>query len=134
MFFFFFKQKTAYEIPKRDWSSDVCSSDLSDFLKTGFAVTGHVQNAASVALAEVDLSAFDKCTGNEVPNAHDNTDAAGNFSIVMPAGTYPFTVDPPFCTPSEATPLVDVVVRGPASLGTFALRTAVTVSGWVHSP
>src|ERR1043166_9911466 len=25
---FFFKQKTAYEIPKRDWSSDVCSSDL----------------------------------------------------------------------------------------------------------
>src|ERR1043166_2179248 len=25
---FFFKQKTAYEIPKRYWSSDVCSSDL----------------------------------------------------------------------------------------------------------
>ena len=28
---FFFKQKTAYEIVSRDWSSDVCSSDL--FLK-----------------------------------------------------------------------------------------------------
>src|ERR1043166_9697009 len=28
VFVFFFKQKTAYEIPKRDWSSDVCSSDL----------------------------------------------------------------------------------------------------------
>ena len=26
--FFFFKQKTAYEIPTSDWSSDVCSSDL----------------------------------------------------------------------------------------------------------
>src|ERR1043166_8078488 len=26
---FFFKQKTAHEIPKRDWSSDVCSSDLA---------------------------------------------------------------------------------------------------------
>src|SRR5216117_4271400 len=26
--FFFFKQKTAYEIGKGDWSSDVCSSDL----------------------------------------------------------------------------------------------------------
>ena len=25
---FFFKQKTAYEIPLCDWSSDVCSSDL----------------------------------------------------------------------------------------------------------
>src|SRR3546814_4014928 len=26
--FFFFKQKTAYEMRIRDWSSDVCSSDL----------------------------------------------------------------------------------------------------------
>ena len=25
---FFFKQKTAYEMCGRDWSSDVCSSDL----------------------------------------------------------------------------------------------------------
>src|SRR6056297_3681486 len=29
-FFFFFKQKTAYEILRSDWSSDVCSSDLPD--------------------------------------------------------------------------------------------------------
>ena len=28
--FFFFKQKTAYEIGTGDWSSDVCSSDLAD--------------------------------------------------------------------------------------------------------
>src|ERR671925_871153 len=27
--YFFFKQKTAYEIVSRDWSSDVCSSDLT---------------------------------------------------------------------------------------------------------
>ena len=26
--FFFFKQKTAYEVYQCDWSSDVCSSDL----------------------------------------------------------------------------------------------------------
>ena len=26
---FFFKQKTAYEIKECDWSSDVCSSDLT---------------------------------------------------------------------------------------------------------
>src|SRR3546814_10060408 len=29
-FFFFFKQKTAYEMRISDWSSDVCSSDLWD--------------------------------------------------------------------------------------------------------
>src|SRR3546814_8024803 len=28
--FFFFKQKTAYEVRISDWSSDVCSSDLAD--------------------------------------------------------------------------------------------------------
>src|SRR3546814_7622565 len=29
--FFFFKQKTAYEMRISDWSSDVCSSDLKGF-------------------------------------------------------------------------------------------------------
>src|SRR6056297_3787807 len=28
IFFFFFQQKTAYEILRSDWGSDVCSSDL----------------------------------------------------------------------------------------------------------
>ena len=32
MLVFFFKQKTAYEMCGRDWSSDVCSSDLGDVL------------------------------------------------------------------------------------------------------
>src|SRR3546814_10260994 len=32
VFFFFFKQKTAYEMRISDWSSDVCSSDLTDRL------------------------------------------------------------------------------------------------------
>src|SRR3546814_10974667 len=31
IFVFFFKQKTAYEMRISDWSSDVCSSDLSKY-------------------------------------------------------------------------------------------------------
>src|SRR3546814_15637782 len=34
-FFFFFKQKTAYEMRISDWSSDVCSSDLGVLSNTG---------------------------------------------------------------------------------------------------
>src|SRR3546814_16631260 len=34
-FFFFFKQKTAYEMRISDWSSDVCSSDLDDLGNLG---------------------------------------------------------------------------------------------------
>src|SRR3546814_5020034 len=33
--FFFFKQKTAYELRISDWSSDVCSSDLSQVAEIG---------------------------------------------------------------------------------------------------
>src|SRR6186713_1675707 len=43
-FFFFFKQKTAYEIPLCDWSSDVCSSDLRralEFEQPALAITDH---------------------------------------------------------------------------------------------
>src|SRR3546814_2129133 len=34
--FFFFKQKTAYEMRISDWSSDVCSSDLARQWLSGF--------------------------------------------------------------------------------------------------
>src|SRR3546814_6362123 len=36
--FFFFKQKTAYELRISDWSSDVCSSDLPLYQRTPGAV------------------------------------------------------------------------------------------------
>src|SRR3546814_5380487 len=35
--FFFFKQKTAYEMRISDWSSDVCSSDLPETFTSGFS-------------------------------------------------------------------------------------------------
>src|SRR3546814_9122713 len=37
-FVFFFKQKTAYEMRISDWSSDVCSSDLEDIIRSRPAV------------------------------------------------------------------------------------------------
>src|SRR5213594_4590004 len=43
--FFFFKQKTAYEISVRDWSSDVCSSDLA----AGLVGAGQPQRGGGAA-------------------------------------------------------------------------------------
>ena len=53
VFFFFFKQKTAYEIGTGDWSSDVCSSDLLLFGKSlGLkAVAENHYNSQTVAVA-----------------------------------------------------------------------------------
>src|ERR1043165_4503764 len=42
MDFFFFKEKTAYEIRPRDWSSDVCSSDLHGEQVRGAAAGEHL--------------------------------------------------------------------------------------------
>src|SRR3546814_7458451 len=39
--FFFFKQKTAYEMRISDWSSDVCSSDLVDPACSALPVNFH---------------------------------------------------------------------------------------------
>src|SRR3546814_7684001 len=41
--FFFFKQKTAYEMRISDWSSDVCSSDL------GWQIMGIIGDALQAA-------------------------------------------------------------------------------------
>src|SRR3546814_3192726 len=51
LFFFFFKQKTAYEMRISDWSSDVCSSDLARQARSRIArllvAHGWVPSAAS---------------------------------------------------------------------------------------
>src|SRR3546814_1224336 len=43
--FFFFKQKTAYEMRISDWSSDVCSSDLVACFRQQRARLGDIVNA-----------------------------------------------------------------------------------------
>src|SRR3546814_2092060 len=48
--FFFFKQKTAYELRISDWSSDVCSSDLARRYG-GVALRRAAQRPAGAALA-----------------------------------------------------------------------------------
>ena len=52
LIFFFFKQKTAYEIYQCDWSSDVCSSDLQSCGQTtsiDITSTGRPANDSSVS-------------------------------------------------------------------------------------
>src|SRR3546814_10832304 len=48
--FFFFKQKTAYEMRISDWSSDVCSSDLADAALIPASLRGYVQLALDQGL------------------------------------------------------------------------------------
>src|SRR3546814_4231287 len=54
--FFFFKQKTAYEMRISDWSSDVCSSDLK--LNLTDQVSGGKMKGQKIGYVRV--SAFDQ--------------------------------------------------------------------------
>src|SRR3546814_9580442 len=67
-YFFFFKQKTAYEMRISDWSSDVCSSDLivtthspnlTSKIPLKNIVLLHRQRAFSLAEGETGLSPND---------------------------------------------------------------------------
>src|SRR3546814_3886220 len=57
--FFFFKQKTAYEMRISDWSSDVCSSDLQSVKRTEIhLLLGSTKKAAANADILADNSRF----------------------------------------------------------------------------
>src|SRR3546814_7842967 len=70
IFFFFFKQKTAYEMRISDWSSDVCSSDL--------VATGAPQAQERAPMAQ--------------PGAYDPAAPAGGYEarvdLVQPVDLY----------------------------------------------
>src|SRR3546814_6974115 len=49
VYFFFFKQKTAYEMRISDWSSDVCSSDLPARRDELRFIAGHLERGTALA-------------------------------------------------------------------------------------
>src|SRR3546814_6860663 len=63
-FFFFFKQKTAYELRISDWSSDVCSSDLAPEggIEIEFGIGEHRPAGERLAVLDL-LGAPDACRG-----------------------------------------------------------------------
>lgn len=63
-------------------------------VEQGFLVSGQVRQAAA-GVANVDIDVIDTASGELIPTVEDNTDAGGNYSVVVPAGTFRFEADPP---------------------------------------
>src|SRR3546814_7305187 len=64
VFFFFFKQKTAYEMRISYWSSDVCSSELRARVKALSKDVGRLRGQGDAAGAE-DLMAQSRALGDQ---------------------------------------------------------------------
>src|SRR3546814_4284602 len=67
-YFFFFKQKTAYEMRISDWSSDVCSSDLLQRLFAGAPPRGRQGMEAQSPCALRPECAVDRRAARAHPN------------------------------------------------------------------
>src|SRR3546814_16396234 len=92
VFFFFFKQKTAYEMRISDWSSDVCSSDLAD---TDYAA-GLAAGVKGVKIAYSPALGYAKVD----PEIAAAVDAAAKQMAAL--GAIVEQVDPGFSDPVDA--------------------------------
>src|SRR5216117_3478865 len=78
--FFFFKQKTAYEIRKGDWSSDVCSSDLVYASGDENGLHTHPNEDHTFIVLQGSARYYDADSGH--------TDVSKHERIMLPAGAY----------------------------------------------
>src|SRR3546814_5345105 len=89
MCFFFFKQKTAYDMRISDWSSDVCSSDLypenlsSDIVASGIPEhfqhdVNHDNHGRHLQRAQQEGLELERALFQMQPNAGDHVHHQGN--------------------------------------------------------
>src|SRR3546814_2611569 len=117
LLFFFFKQKTAYEMRISDWSSDVCSSDLTLALPAGtydIAAPLRVQRRLTIAGAKdakpvlrvaSGLARIESGGGLRLENlAVDASAASGDGALIAVAAGV---------APNYSIAIENVSVRGP---------------------
>src|SRR3546814_631843 len=108
--FFFFKQKTAYEMRISDWSSDVCSSDLSSIIRIGYIDEKYFSGKAG-AESHIQRLHFDITPSLDIllePIAQGNCDMLGSQRGHL--------------SPLAASARFNSVVSGPISFGADPCR------------
>jgi len=101
-------------------------------LLPGVQVTGTVRDDAASPLPGADIDVIDVVTGLERYTPGDNTNGAGAFSVVVPAGTYDFNFTPPAGVDLAAGVMWDVVISGSTVLPPVQLVPGVQVTGTVR--
>src|SRR3546814_15997978 len=105
MCFFFFKQKTAYEMRISDWSSDVCSSDLPAMARGQHHLGGAgdaVQEGVLARLVDVEVPErfLDRGHAQAVPPEHRSEERRVGQECVRSC-SYPWS---PYTSKKKQTP------------------------------
>jgi hypothetical protein len=100
-------------------------------MESGFFVNGTVTGPGGSPVVNADLDAVDALTRQVIVTPGDNTNAFGQYSILVPPGTLDFRVQPQAADkllPAEQT---GVVIQKDTTIN-FTLQAGVTVSGFVR--
>jgi len=102
-------------------------------LDLGIALQGSVRERVSGApVADADIDVVDEGTGLSLPLADDSTSAAGSYLVLVPAGTYTVTVEPPRTQPGSPGRAEGFVAAPPGpAVADFDLEVGVILSGRV---
>jgi len=104
-------------------------------LDAGALLSGKVVRSSNgTPVVDADTDAQDAFTGASIPLPGDNTDANGDFSVVVPYGTILFTIEPRKADRLVAYRAVDLDIVADTNLGTIALDGGFLVSGTVQGP
>src|SRR3546814_21061705 len=81
--FFFFKQKTAYEMRISDWSSDVCSSDLARLSRRALLLAAVERDAAAAAPLAAGFRPRRRQLGRRMADIDPNSAKAKDIDVLM---------------------------------------------------
>src|SRR3546814_19875615 len=131
-FFFFFKQKTAYEMRISDWSSDVCSSDLAGSVAVagGDGTGGRVHQAHQPAVENIPIGIGVGGHGDDAHGGavHRRLLLHPGHQASIPIGFYTSSFKTSIRRPPSA-PSVARVLKLTVAVMTVATRDASDIDG-----
>ncbi len=99
-------------------------------LPQGFTLSGTVRDSiTSAVLAGVDIDVDDLSTGVRIQTPGDNTNAAGVFSVIVPAGFYTVSFERPAGQLYVGYQEIVFVNSAPTNMGFVAMEAGISISG-----
>lgn len=85
-------------------------------LANGVVLSGQVKDSKGVAHALVDVDMKFTATQAKVTLCNDNTDANGNYAVIVPTGTFDVKFTPPVSLPLGSQTISSVIISGDKTL------------------
>jgi len=121
-------RRAAQEFPNFSLNSN---KTLNVTLDSGWAVSGLIKDSLNNTIAEVDFDAFAVPSGSELYTPSDNTDSAGYYEAVVPAGTLDLAYTPPLASRFAGVSFAGVSIINDTAIN-LTLRHGVELSGTVR--